>query len=87
MFSLGVTLYQMLTAELPFNGETMANLIYNIANEKHPDIRRFRPELPACMVTIINKSLGKEAEQRYQSGKQMAATMKRCHEQVKDILA
>jgi CHASE2 domain-containing sensor protein/tRNA A-37 threonylcarbamoyl transferase component Bud32 len=84
LFSLGVTMYQMLSAELPFKGDSMANLMYNIANEKHTDIRRYKPDLPTCVATVINKSLHKEAERRYQSGKQMAAAIKRCHDQVKE---
>ncbi|MCP4981008.1 MAG: serine/threonine protein kinase, partial [Gammaproteobacteria bacterium] len=87
LFSLGVTLYQMLCGELPFKGDSIANLMYNIANEKHPDIRRYRSDLPNCVNTIINKSLQKEAEQRYASGKQMAASMKRCQEHIREMEA
>jgi len=87
LFSLGVTLYQMLSAELPFKGESIANLMYNIANGKHPDIRRFRADLPNCVNNVVNKSLQKEAAERYQSGKQMAAAMKRCQEHIKEMEA
>ena len=51
LFSLGVTLYQLLAAELPFTGDSIANLMYNIANEKHPDIRRYRPTCPTASTT------------------------------------
>ncbi len=77
LFSLGITLYQMLAGELPFNGDSMANLMYNIANEKHPDIRRYK-NFPDCVSRIINKALHKEADSRFQTGEQMAAAMKRC---------
>ncbi len=87
LFSLGVTLYQMLCGELPFKGDSIANLMYNIANEKHPDIRRFRSDLPNCVFNIINKSLEKEATERFQGGKQMAAAMMRCQEHIREIEA
>lgn len=78
LFSLGVTMYQMLTGELPFVGESLASLMYKIANEKHPDIRMFSPELPACVAKIINKALHKDIERRFQSGDQMVGALRRC---------
>ncbi len=87
LFSLGVTLYQMLAAELPFKGDSIANLMYNIANENHPDIRRYRSDLPPCVGNVIDKSLQKEAAERFQSGKQMAAAMEKCQAHIKEIEA
>ncbi len=87
LFSLGVTFYQMLCGVLPFNGESIANLMYNIANEKHPEIREIRAELPKCVSSLINKALQKEADQRFQSGKQMALAMQRCQQQIREIEA
>ncbi|HID49164.1 MAG TPA: serine/threonine protein kinase, partial [Chromatiales bacterium] len=82
LFSLGVTMYQLLCGELPFIADSLATLMYKIANEKHPDIRMFRPELPACVSQIINKALRKKAEDRFQTGTQMAKALTRCRERV-----
>jgi len=87
LFSLGVTMYQMLSGELPFKGDSIANLMYNITNEKHPDIRRYRSDLPNCVNNVINKALQKDAGSRYESGKQMAASMKRCQAHIKEMNA
>lgn len=87
LFALGVTLYQMLTAELPFTGESMANLMYNIANEPHPDIRRYRSGLPNCIGTVINKALEKDAANRFQSGEEMATAMSMCRAHIKEMEA
>ncbi len=85
LFSLGVTFYQLLTGGLPFSGDSMASLMYNIANEKHADVRSFRMELPACVGIIIDKALEKDAAQRFQTGREMAIMMKACYEQAKEI--
>jgi serine/threonine-protein kinase len=87
LFSLGVTMYQMLCGVLPFNGDSIANLMYNIANEDHPDIRRFRSDLPNCVTKLVNIALQKEATKRFQSGKQMAIAMKSCQEHIREMEA
>jgi serine/threonine-protein kinase len=87
LFALGVTMYQMLCGVLPFNGDSIANLMYNIANEEHPDIRRYRSDLPNCIPKLINIALQKESTKRFQSGKQMAIAMKSCQEHIREMEA
>ncbi len=78
LFSLGVTLYQLSCGRLPFEGDSMAQLMYRIANEPHADILSIKPDLPACLVTIINKSLAKLNEDRYANGAEMANALRHC---------
>ena len=56
----------------------MAQLMYKIANEPHPDIRGIRPELPDCLVAIIDRALIKDPDQRYQTGAEMARDLRTC---------
>jgi len=78
LFSLGVTFYQLACGRLPFEGESMAQLMFKIANEAHVDIRTHNPQLPACVAAIVNKSLAKDPNQRYQDGEQMAKALQLC---------
>ena len=71
LFSLGVMLYEMLAGRRPFKGDSMATLMFQIANEPHPDIREFWPEAPPAVVKLINKALAKDANQRFQTGREM----------------
>jgi serine/threonine-protein kinase len=78
LFSLGVMLYQMSCGKLPFEGDSMAQLMFRIANEPHPDIRGVNPDLPDCIVAIIDKALTKDADVRYQTGAEFAKDIRTC---------
>ncbi|MBY0575021.1 MAG: CHASE2 domain-containing protein [Gallionellaceae bacterium] len=78
LFSLGVSLYQLACGKLPFEGDSMAQLMYRIANEPHTDILSVRPDLPPCLVAIINKSLAKLEADRYANGAEMAEALRQC---------
>lgn len=76
LYSLGVMLFQMLAGVLPFRGDSMAELMYKIANEPAPDIRVIRHELSARLADIVALSLSKKPETRYQDGDQFAADLR-----------
>ena len=78
LFSLGVTLYQLACGFLPFQGDSMAQLMFKIANEPHIDILTHNPNLPPCLVDIVNKALSKQPETRFQTGDEMAQAIKAC---------
>ena len=78
LFSLGVTLYQMCCGQLPFIGESMAQLMFKISNEVQPDIRTINPELPVKLANVIEKLLVKDVSKRYQRGSEVAADLRAC---------
>jgi eukaryotic-like serine/threonine-protein kinase len=78
LYSLGVTLFQMLTGRLPFGGESMAELMYKIANEEAPDIRAVRADVPESLAVVVALALSKRPETRYQNGDEMADDLITC---------
>ncbi len=76
LYSLGVMLFQMLAGVLPFRGDSMAELMYKIANEEAPDIRIIRKELSARLAEVVALSLAKQPELRYQDGDRFAADLR-----------
>ncbi|MDD5656168.1 MAG: serine/threonine-protein kinase [Elusimicrobia bacterium] len=77
LFSLSVALYEMLTGEKPFKGgEGIGTLLFQIANDPHPDPRTLRPDLPAALAAILDKGLAKDPERRYGRGAEFAAELR-----------
>ncbi len=68
IFSLGVMMYEMLVGVRPFKGDSMATLLFQIANEPHPDIREYDPSLPEQVSTLIDAMLVKDADKRLPNG-------------------
>jgi serine/threonine-protein kinase len=78
IFSLGVMLYQMSCGQLPFVGESLAQLMFKISNDAPVDIRSIKPELPQALIAVIDKALAKDIQLRYQRGAEMAADLRAC---------
>ncbi len=78
LFSLGVMMYQLLTGKLPFTGDSMTTLMWNISREPHPDILSLRADLPPCLKAIIDRALQKSANDRYSRGAQMVQELRAC---------
>jgi len=78
LYSLGVTLYQLFTATLPFTADSMSSLAYKIVKDKPKGIRQVRAELPVCLSRVINKTLEKNPDDRYQNGAELAKALRRC---------
>ncbi len=83
LFSLGVTLYQLLTAQLPFRADSMTGLMFKIANEPHPPLRAIRPDLPGLLEAIVTRALQKRADDRFQNGGELATALRSCARLVK----
>src|SRR5271167_59140 len=71
IFSLGVMLYEMLTGEKPFPGQSITTVIYKIVNEDPIPPRQLNPSIHPGLNRIAVRALAKEPEVRYQSCREM----------------
>lgn len=78
LYSLGVTLYHLLTGSPPFRPKTMAELLRSITNDRHKDIAEINPNTPSCIAWTVNKALEKDADKRFQSAASMANKLREC---------
>ena len=76
LFSLAVTLYQLLTAQLPFRADSMPELMLKIVQDPHPRIRAIRPDLPEKLDAFFERALGKDPADRFESGAAFAAALR-----------
>src|SRR5215475_8760049 len=78
LYALGVTLYQMLTGELPFTASDPMELVHcHIARRPVPPAEH-APGVPVALSAIVMKLLAKPAEDRYQTAAGVAADLRHC---------
>jgi len=75
IYSLGVMLFEMVNGRPPFEAESAMTLMMMHVNDPVPDLRQLKPDLPINLIAVIEKSLSKDREQRFQSAAEMAAAL------------
>jgi tRNA A-37 threonylcarbamoyl transferase component Bud32 len=75
LYALGVALYEMLTGQLPFEGETPAQVMRAHLEQAVPDVRRLRPELPPEVQQVMAQALAKNPARRYATASELAEAL------------
>src|SRR3954466_9056155 len=78
VYSLGVVLYELLTAEVPFPGENFVAVAMKHVNEPVPDIAAKRPDTPLRLVSAIERALEKDPARRFDSMEQFTWELRQC---------
>ena len=76
LFSLAVSLYQMLCGKLPFQGESMAQLMFKIANEPPIEILSVNPDVPPRMRAFLLRAMAKNPDERFQTGEEFGGALR-----------
>jgi serine/threonine-protein kinase len=75
LYSLGIVLYEMLTGEVPFRGETPVAVAMRHVREQVPDVQRLRPEVSAATASVVDRAVAKDLARRYPDADSMVADL------------
>ncbi|MFN6465952.1 MAG: AAA family ATPase [Nostoc sp. DedVER02] len=82
LYSLGITFYEMLTGQLPFQGQDPLEWVHCHIAQSPPSPKKLNSEIPQMLCDIIIKLLSKVAEQRYQSALGLQFDLEECLKQL-----
>jgi serine/threonine protein kinase len=77
IWSLGVTLYEMLSSRVPFAGATNSDVLASILEREPKSLTSFSTEVPEALEWIVNKALTKDRDDRYQTTRELLNDLRR----------
>ncbi len=75
LYSLGIVLYEMLTGEVPFRGESQVAVAMKHVREEIPDIQLKRPEISAATAAVVDRAVAKDLARRYPDAASLVADL------------
>lgn len=76
LFSVGIVMYEILAGRLPFAGDNMATIVYQILFETPPEPQEINPAVPSWLSQVVMTCLQKDPSSRYQTADALAAALK-----------
>ncbi len=83
IFSLGVVLYELLTATNPFSARNMADVTQKITREPHRPLKEVREDIPPALMHIVDRTLKKHPAGRYRVAMELAADLNLIYQDIK----
>ncbi len=75
LYSLGVVLYEMLTGDVPFHGDSPVAVAMKHVREDIPDVQLMRPEISASTAAVVDRAVAKDLSHRYPDAASMVAAL------------
>ncbi|MEA2225530.1 MAG: eukaryotic-like serine/threonine-protein kinase [Solirubrobacteraceae bacterium] len=75
LYSLGIVLYEMLTGQIPFRGDSPVAVAMRHVREQVPDVQQLRPDVSAATASVVDRAVAKDLDYRYADADSMAADL------------